>query len=191
MHETGKSMIRRSCDSRFATRYIKGAAIDIGSGDDSLVLYAYMFPLLTSVRSWDVDDGDAMRMDGVRSNQYDCVHASHCLEHLVDPETALQNWIRICKSGGHLVIVVPDFEQYEQGLWPSRFNPDHKWAFSISGVKQHNRHIVLLNYLHYFLMLKVLKIELVERAYDYAASTRDQSLSIACEPAIEIIAQKR
>jgi hypothetical protein len=29
-------------------------------------------------------------------------------------------------------VIVPDEDLYEQGVWPSRFNPDHKWTFTIA-----------------------------------------------------------
>lgn len=193
-HETGKSMLRRSGDSRFATRYFVGNAIDVGSGDDSLANYKHMFPLLRDVRSYDQIDGDAKFMMGVSDAAYNCVHSSHCLEHMVDPAIAIHNWLRVCKPGGHLVIVVPDFEQYEQGFWPSRYNPDHKWSFSIDGKAHHPRHLVLLQpgvlYQLFGDRIRMLKIELVERGYDYGAVIHDQSLSAACEPAIEIICRK-
>ena len=79
---------------------------------------------------------------------------------------------------------------YEQGFWPSRFNHDHKWCFSISGLKLHERHVVLLDQRRLFHAAEVLKLELVERGYNHALSPHDQSLSIACEPAIEIVCRK-
>jgi hypothetical protein len=29
-------------------------------------------------------------------------------------------------------VIVPDEDLYEQGIWPSRFNSDHKWTFTIA-----------------------------------------------------------
>jgi SAM-dependent methyltransferase len=150
-----------------------------------------MFPGLTSVRNWDQADGDAMLMLGVADDSFDCVASSHCLEHLYDPYKALDNWVRICRPGGYLVIVVPDFAQYEQGFWPSRFNADHKWSFSISGRATHANHVILLNELALFSLVDVIKLELVERGYVYGVPAYDQSLSAACEPAIELILRKR
>ena len=37
----------------------------------------------------------------------------------------------LIKPGGHLVLVVPDEDLYEQGIWPSLFNPDHKATFRL------------------------------------------------------------
>ena len=96
--ETGKSTLRRFHDNRFATRYFVGDGIDIGAGDDPLSDYSEFFPRITSLRPWDMPDGDAQYMHGVNDNTYDFVHSSHCLEHVRDPKVTLGNWIRICKS---------------------------------------------------------------------------------------------
>jgi SAM-dependent methyltransferase len=40
---------------------------------------------------------------------------------------AIQNWFRICKPGGHVIIVVPHRDLYEKRqCLPSRWNGDHK-----------------------------------------------------------------
>jgi hypothetical protein len=70
-------------------------------------------------------------MADVADATYDFVHSSHCLEHLHDPAEALSNWFRILRPGGHLIGLVPDEDLYEQGIWPSTFNGDHKWSFTI------------------------------------------------------------
>lgn len=105
-------------------KYLKGSGIDIGGGFDTLETS------FGTVRPWDVNDGDAQYMTGVPDNTYDFVYSAHCLEHLVDVPTALANWCRILKPGGHLFVAVPDWELYEQKHWPSRYNGDHKQTFS-------------------------------------------------------------
>lgn len=123
MHETSKSILRRIFDQRFATRYLVGDGIDIGSGADSVGNYGPLFPQIRSVRPWDVPDGDAMLMAGVADASLDFVHSSHCLEHLQDPYTALFHWIRICRPGGYVIVVVPDEDLYEQGVFPRPSTP--------------------------------------------------------------------
>jgi hypothetical protein len=44
-------------------------------------------------------------------------------------------WWALVKPGGYLVIVVPDEDLYEQGMWPSRFNTDHKATFNLGESK--------------------------------------------------------
>ena len=81
---------------------------------------------MSHVEIWDWENGDAQLMEGVSDGQYDFVHSSHCLEHLVDPHAGLRNWIRVVKPGGHIVVTVPDEDMYERGVFPSTFSKDHK-----------------------------------------------------------------
>jgi hypothetical protein len=48
-----------------------------------------------------------------------------------DPKRAVLEWWKLVKPGGHLFIIVPDEDLYEQGVFPSRFNNDHKATFTI------------------------------------------------------------
>ena len=84
-----------------------------------------------SCKNWDLPDGDAQYLAGVPDGTYDFLHSSHCLEHMVDPGIAMANWVRVVRGGGYLVITIPDEELYEHLHWPSRFNGDHKWSFTI------------------------------------------------------------
>ena len=201
MHETSKSILRRIFDQRFATRYLvgdgdgdgDGDGIDIGAGADSVGNYGPLFPHVRSVRPWDVPDGDAMLMAGVADASLDFVHSSHCLEHLADPYTALFHWIRICRPGGHLIVVVPDEDLYEQGVFPSTFNPDHKWTFTIGKRQSWSpRSVNVLDLLSRFNdKADTLKIERLDYAYMYGHQRFDQSQLPATETAIEFVLRKR
>ena len=131
MKECSKSIPRRLADSAFIRRYFVGDGLDIGGKPDPLALYREFFPLMRSVRTWDWEDGDAQFLAGVENDSLDFVHSSHCLEHLVDPREGLRHWLRVVRPGGHLVITVPDEDLYEQGVFPSGFNRDHKWTFTL------------------------------------------------------------
>ncbi len=48
-----------------------------------------------------------------------------------DPAHALAGWWSLVRPGGYLVLIVPDEDLYEQGVFPSRFNSDHKFTFTI------------------------------------------------------------
>ncbi len=106
--------------------------MDVGSGHDPLEAYRGLWPGMVSVRSWDVGDGDAQRLAGVAEGVYDFVHSSHSLEHMADPLEALRNWVRVVRPGGYVVVVVPDEDMYEQGVWPSTFNADHRHSFTVA-----------------------------------------------------------
>lgn len=124
--ETKKAFDRRA-ELGWFDKYLVGSGIDIGCGPDVLASPHDNF----TCRGWDWESGDAQYMKGVDDNVYDFVYSSHCLEHMVDPSVALQNWWRILKPGRHLVIVVPDEDLYEQGVWPSRGNGDHKTTWTV------------------------------------------------------------
>ena len=79
-----------------------------------------------------MEDGDANEIMRYVHEQFDFVFSSHCLEHMRDPRKALLQWWALVRPGGHLFFIVPDEDLYEQGVFPSRFNPDHKATFTIS-----------------------------------------------------------
>jgi SAM-dependent methyltransferase len=190
--ETSKSMVRRMYDIRFATRYFVGRGIDIGAGNDGLSNFKDFFPGIQEVRDWDWHDGDAQLMQGIEDNTYDFVHSSHCLEHLLNPYEGLSNWIRICRPGGHLVILVPDEDLYEQGQFPSTFNGDHKCTFTIFKKESWSPVSVnLMNLLASFGdQIKTLKIELLDATYRYRAPRYDQTYDDIADSAVEIILKK-
>jgi predicted SAM-dependent methyltransferase len=175
-----------------------GQGIDIGAGNDSLGVYGEFFPMMTACRGWDIEDGDAQYMQSISDNSLDFVHSSHCLEHMIDPITALNNWIRILKPGGHLVCLVPDEDLYEQGVFPSTFNTDHKHSFTI--FKKHSWSHQSINLINLISNLseevEVLKVELLNATYRYKIenltdNTRyDQTLTPIGECAIEFILRK-
>ncbi|MBM3513621.1 MAG: class I SAM-dependent methyltransferase [Alphaproteobacteria bacterium] len=192
MHETSKSILRRLSDSRFATRYFVGDGIDIGSGPDPLGQYEEQFPLMRTCRSWDMPDGDAEVMASIDDQTVDFVHSSHCLEHMRDPRTALGNWLRILKPGGHLVGIVPDEDMYEQGKFPSTFNPDHKWTFSTGKAKSWSPVSVNLSALlnEFVAFAEILKIERLDASFRFNLPRLDQTGTPVGECGIEFILRR-
>lgn len=68
---------------------------------------------MRSCKGWDLPDGNAQTMKSIEDNTFDFAHSSHCLEHMKDPHVALDNWLRILKSGGDLICLVLDEDLYE------------------------------------------------------------------------------
>lgn len=119
MSETSKAHERRVRENWY--NYIQSPGIDIGCQHD---------PINEDFRKWDVifGDGDATFMEGVEDESYMTVYASHVLEHIDNPELAIQNWFRVLKPGGHLIICVPHRDLYEKKTeLPSNWNHEHKW----------------------------------------------------------------
>src|SRR5215472_3075470 len=123
MDETTKSKLYWG---ELERRAVQGRGIDIGCGPD---------PVTADARRFDVEDGDANRISDFVREQFDFVYSSHCLEHMHDPKSTILEWWKLVKQGGFLFILVPDEDLYEQGVFPSRFNPDHKATFTISKAK--------------------------------------------------------
>jgi SAM-dependent methyltransferase len=192
MFEASKAVMRRLHDSRFATRYFLGNGVDIGAGPDPLTNYAQLFPGMQSCRAWDLADGDAQFMQGVEDNTYDFVHSSHCLEHMVDPAEALRHWLRVLRPGGHLIVTIPDEDLYEQGVFPSTFNDDHKWTFTIAKETSWCERSVNLTDLvaRFAVQAKVLKIELLDATHQNLDQRFDQTLTPIGECAIELVMRK-
>lgn len=120
MDETSKT---KQLWSPLEHEILKGKGIDIGCG---------LNPIFPDVRRFDIADGDANHITQFVSERFDYVFSSHCLEHMHDPRQAILEWWQLVKPGGHLIFIVPDEDLYEQGVFPSRFNPDHKATFTIS-----------------------------------------------------------
>ncbi len=192
MKECSKSIPRRMSQPNFMRRYFRGHGIDIGGKPDPLSLYAGLFPLIESVRVWDLQDGDAQFMAGVPDDSFDFVHASHCLEHLHDPQVALQHWLRIVRPGGYVVVTVPDEDLYEQGVFPSTFNPDHKRTFTVW--KARSWSAVSVNVIDLLREIgqeaRVEKIELLDATYRDDLPRYDQTKTPVGECAIEFVLRK-
>ena len=193
MKQCSKSISRRLADAGFTTKYFVGKGLDVGGKPDPLALYAELFPRMASVRTWDWEDGDAQDLASEGDGAYDFVHSSHCLEHLVDPRKGLANWFRVVKPGGHLVVVVPDEDLYEQGVFPSTFNKDHKHTFTVWKPKSWSA--ASINVVDLLTTLgphaEVLKIELLHSTFRYGVPRYDQTVTPIAECGIELVVRKR
>ncbi len=195
MWEQSKAAKRRFNIGAFHNRYFRGHGIDIGGAPDPLGQYAGIFTFMLSCRTWDLEDGDAQYLEGLEDNQFDFLHSSHCLEHMEDVHTALGNWIRVVKPGGFLIVTVPDEDLYEMGVWPSRFNPDHKWTFTIYKRESWSpRSINIIDLVRDFSdRVDVEKIELLTDFYrDHMREQGvDQTRTPVAECSIEFILRKK
>ena len=106
----------------FEKQIVQGKGIDIGCGRD---------PIGPGILPFDVDRGDANEITRYVHEEFDFVFSCHSLEHMNDPEAALREWWKLVRTHGHLIVIVPDEDLYEQGYFPSLFNGDHKATFTI------------------------------------------------------------
>lgn len=191
-NECSKAATRRAADRAFTDLFFVGDGIDIGAGPDGLSSQHALFPRMRTVRLWDIPDGDAMLMQGVPDESFDFVHSSHCLEHLHNPETALGHWLRIVKPGGYVVVTIPDEDLYEQGVWPSTFNSDHKQTFTPFKVRSWSpRSVSVLPMLCAMRPpVQVIKVEQLVAKYDWEGERRDLTWLTDAECAIELVLRK-
>jgi SAM-dependent methyltransferase len=142
----------------FERSILTGKGIDIGCGPD---------PVTEDVTRFDVEHGDANYITQYVNDDFDFVYASHCLEHMHDPRKAILEWWKLVRPGGHLFFIVPDEDLYEQGVFPSRFNADHKATFTIS--KQKSWSPVSVNVLDLVSALpdgRLISVMLQDQGYD-------------------------
>ena len=146
--------------------YLVGKGIDIGCGRD---------PVAEGVRTFDLEDGDAERINESVKEKFDYVFSSHCLEHLDSPEKALSGWWSLVKKGGHLILIVPDEDLYEQGCWPSRFSQGHKHTFTIHKDKSWSPVSINLTGMLERLGGKIVLMERQDDGHDYEMGLFDQT----------------
>ena len=193
MKECSKSIARRIREPNFINRYFVGDGLDVGGAPDPLSLYREFFPRMRGSKVWDTEDGDAQKLEGVEDNSQDFLHSSHCLEHLEDPKEGLLNWFRVVKPGGYLIITVPDEDLYEQGQFPSAYNGDHKWTFTILKTNSWSPYSINLIELAAGLgeTAEILKLQKLDDSFRYSLPRFDQTMTPVGECGIELILRKR
>jgi len=142
----------------FEYNIISGSGIDIGCGND---------PITKKVKKFDKEEGDASEITKYISSQFDFVFSCHCLEHMFNPKKVLKEWWQLVKPGGHLILIVPDEDLYEQGYFPSIFNKKHKVTFTISKKKSWSpKSYNVLDLVNSLENAILLKIQLQDNNYD-------------------------
>lgn len=197
-NEMSKANARRKLDWRYGNRWLVGHGLDIGCGYDILKSdNSNGFHRIIAVTGYDklLNSGDAQTLSDVADSTYDFVISSHCLEHMEMPAIALSNWIRVVKPGGFIVVTVPDCDLYEHRLWPSKFNGDHKFAWSMRAVTTENYpgHVL---YVPQFLQefghdVDIEMMQLLTENYNYTFGDLVDQTGSAAECAIEFVLRKR
>jgi predicted SAM-dependent methyltransferase len=114
--------------------YTRGRGLDLGCGPFKA------FPHFTGVDNghharqfgWqmqpDVHVDTCENLSLFASGSMDFCFSSHLLEHFEYEKvpTVLAEWMRVLKKNGHLILYVPDEDEYPKCGEPGA-NPDHKW----------------------------------------------------------------
>ncbi len=125
--ESQKSYID-NIESGFFDKYMSGNGLEIGGRGAN----GNTTPILPTAEMIDIGYPG---YDGLHlpfpDNSQSWVYSSHCLEHIEDYKAVIQDWYRVTKVGGHIVISVPHRDLYERKLnIPSRWNGDHKRVYT-------------------------------------------------------------
>lgn len=103
--------------------FCQGFGVDLGSGGDPVVPYAVQIDMNPNVRPFVHCFGDASKNLPFRDGVLDYVYSSHLLEDFKVWEPILTEWLRVLKTGGYLVIMVPDHERFRAAV--ARGQPDN------------------------------------------------------------------
>ena len=83
-------------------------------------------------QGWETIHGDAHYLKRIKKPKFDFVYSSHTLEDLDNPDIAINNWWRVLKPGGFMILYLPHRDLYEKKKeLPSRWNIYHKHFFLI------------------------------------------------------------
>ncbi len=115
--------------------YTRGLVYDIGCGPTKAFPHfvgidnnqdAILFEIQAT--GADLKVPDATKLPQLASSSADAIFSSHMLEHVVDYRSALREWWRIIKPGGHLCLYLPHKDLYPN-IGTDGANPDHKHDF--------------------------------------------------------------
>lgn len=110
---------------KLVVKYCKGNGADVGSGGDPVVPSAIQVELpldeYSKYRSGDIH-GSPIQWHGdgtslpFKDRTLDYLFSSHLLEDFLNWKPVLQEWVRVLKKGGHLIIMVPDKERWNYAV---------------------------------------------------------------------------
>jgi ubiquinone/menaquinone biosynthesis C-methylase UbiE len=116
---------------------------------------------------WKVDIvSQAWDLSEIENNSLDFVMSSHVIEHLPNPATALEEWLRVVKTGGVVFFIVPDMrftfdkdrkltdvetllEKYESKTQEVDYETYKEFAICTHGQLGQNQDIITDEYINY------------------------------------------
>ena len=122
--ETPKVQSETSKHRHFCEPYCKGNGVDLGSGGDPVVPHAIQFDLPPE-SSYGIPGhtdpnihwrSDASKELPFKDETLDFLHSSHLLEDFADWTPVLQEWDRVLKRGGYMMISVPDHARFRAAV---------------------------------------------------------------------------
>jgi ADP-heptose:LPS heptosyltransferase/predicted SAM-dependent methyltransferase len=120
--------------------YTRGRGLDLGCGPSKAFPHFIGVDNLTDTTLFGVQMKpdvvcNVTKLDVFGSASMDFVFSSHCLEHVEDYKSALKEWWRVVRPGGHLCLYLPHKEHYPN-IGTEGSNPDHKHDFIPSDIAE-------------------------------------------------------
>lgn len=122
MGTEGEVMVYKSETAKIRDRvleYCRGSGVDIGCGIDKIKSDTLGVDC-RELEGVDVCADASGKLGMFTDQQFDYVYSSHFLEHVESPIDCLQEWNRILKEGGYLVLYLPHKDYYTEE------NSEHK-----------------------------------------------------------------
>jgi len=153
------SKIKLLLGHNYFKKYLNGKVLDIGCGSD---------PISKDAACFDLEHGDANKIDEYFSEKsFDCVYSSHCLEHMKNPFDCIKKWFALVKDDGFMIIIIPDGNLYEQNIFPSIFNKDHKNIFYKDSSTLIKGSVSTMNLIKSLDKYELIKFEIHDNNYNY------------------------
>ncbi|NQU09819.1 class I SAM-dependent methyltransferase [bacterium] len=150
--------------------FCTGDGLDVGYGGDPIVPHAICVDLPEAYARYESHPqhlhGDAADLRWFRDGCLDFVYSSHVLEDFPDTRAVLDEWLRVLKPGGSLVLYLPDEQTYRahcrrEGK-PPNIHHTHE-HFSLDHVKRSLAHRTDLEVVHERFPVGIYSFELVVR----------------------------
>ena len=97
-------------------RFCQGDGMDVGFGGDPIVPHAICLDLPHAYARYENCAqhlrGDAQDLRWFRDGSLDWIYSSHVLEDFEDTRSVLDEWLRVLRPGGYLVLYLPDEQTY-------------------------------------------------------------------------------
>lgn len=116
--------------------YMRGKVLDIGCGPYKAFPH---FVGIDNGHHWGVQGADieaeATNLEIIADSSCDAVFSSHLLEHIpyADVPNTLNEWFRVTKVGGHVILYLPDSDEYPK-VGTQYANADHKFDVTYDNI---------------------------------------------------------
>lgn len=98
-------------------KWCQGYGLDVGFGGDKIVPHAISVDLPTPYHNFDLDPlqlgGDARNLFWFNDSVLDFVYSSHLLEDFEEIVEAINEFARVLKLDGYLILYLPDEQLYK------------------------------------------------------------------------------